>query len=76
MVIVPDRLAIYLPLAKAGETTERGAKHRFVYGVASTDDWDLQEQRILQEGINFQPLLLSGFFNWSTGPVTTCVNPL
>lgn len=71
-----ERVQIYLPLAKAGETTERGVKQRFVYGVASTDDWDLQEQRILQDGIDFDPLFKSGFFNWSTGPVTTRVNPL
>ena len=69
-------MRLYVPLAKAAETTERGIKRRFVYGVASTEDWDLQEQRILQAGLNFAPLLASGFFNWSTGPVTTCVNPL
>ena len=65
MLILPDRLTWYVPLAKAGQTTERGVPQRFVYGVASTDDWDLQEQRILQEGIDFDPLLRSGFLNWN-----------
>ncbi len=60
-----EPVRIYVPLAKAGETTERGVKRRFVYGVASTPDWDLQEQRILQEGINAEPLLTQGWFNWN-----------
>lgn len=71
-----EPVRLYVPLAKAGETTTRGVPHRFVYGVASTPDWDLQEQRLLQEGMDFQPLIQSGFFNWSTTAARPRVNPL
>ncbi len=56
---------LYIPLVKRAEERLHGAKVRLIYGIASTPDTDLQGQRIRQEGINFQPLLDSGFFNWN-----------
>lgn len=60
-----SRFELYLPLVKRAEERLHGAKVRLIYGIASTPDTDLQGQRIRQEGINFQPLLESGFFNWN-----------
>ena len=60
-----SRFDLYLPLVKRAEERLHGAKVRLIYGIASTPDTDLQGQRIRQEGINFQPLLEGGFFNWN-----------
>lgn len=60
-----SRFNLYLPLVKRAEERLHGAKVRLIYGIASTPDKDLQGQRMLQEGINFQPLLENGFFNWN-----------
>ncbi len=56
---------MYLPLVKRAEERLHGQKVRLIYGVASTPDKDIQRQRVIQEGINFQPLLDGGFFNWN-----------
>ena len=60
-----SRFDLYLPLVKRAEERLHGAKVRLIYGISSTPDTDLQGQRMRQEGINFQPLLDSGFFNWN-----------
>lgn len=59
------RFDLYLPLVKRAEEKLHGAKVRLIYGIASTPDTDLQGQRIKQEGIDFKPLLESGFLNWN-----------
>ena len=56
---------VYVPLAKAREEVDRGERRRLIYGVASTEDWDLQEQRVLQDGVDFDPLLEFGWLNWN-----------
>ena len=60
-----SRFDLYLPLVKRAEERLHGAKVRLIYGIASTPDEDLQGQRMLQKGMDFQPLLESGFFNWN-----------
>lgn len=60
-----SRFELYLPLVKRAEERLHGAKVRMIYGIASTPDKDLQRQRIIQSGIDFQPLLEGGFFNWN-----------
>lgn len=35
-----------------------------VYGIASTEDHDIQGEVLLQKGIDFRPLLAGGFVNW------------
>jgi predicted metal-binding transcription factor (methanogenesis marker protein 9) len=36
---------------------------RWIKGVASTEDWDLQDEKVLQSGLDFQYFLKKGFFN-------------
>lgn len=60
-----SRFDLYLPLVKRAEERLHGAKVRLIYGISTTPDTDLQGQRMRQEGIDFKPLLESGFFNWN-----------
>lgn len=59
------RFELYLPLVKRAEERLHGAKVRLIYGISSTPAQDAQGQRVIQKGINFEPLLESGFFNWN-----------
>ncbi len=47
-------------IMKSASATE---KKRIVQGIASTEDVDAQGERVLQEGIDFGPLLKDGFIN-------------
>lgn len=35
------------------------------YGIASTEDRDIQGEVVVQKGIDFRPFLASGYFNWN-----------
>jgi hypothetical protein len=53
----------WLPIIKSSSDPDGYA----VEGVASTDDVDLQGERVDQRGIDCEPLLKSGFINWNHG---------
>jgi hypothetical protein len=64
-------------LSKSVAGSGSGGK-RLIEGIASTEDLDAQNERVLQEGIDFEPLLRSGFlnFNHSPGPENLIGQPL
>ena len=51
-----------MPISKA-QTSETG-KTRVVEGIASTPHLDLQNEEVLQNGIDFSYFLDHGYFNW------------
>lgn len=40
-------------------------EHWIIEGTASTEDTDLQDEVVVQDGIDFQPLMKQGFINWN-----------
>lgn len=50
----------WMPLEKSLASDGR----RVLQGIASTEDWDEQQEQVLQAGLDFQPLLSHGFINW------------
>lgn len=46
----------------------KGQKVYVVQGVASTEDPDLQNERVIQEGMDLEPLLEEGYINWNHMP--------
>lgn len=51
---------------------------RLVRGIASTEDWDLQKEQVLQAGIDYSYLLQRGYFNseHEKGPANLAGEPL
>lgn|GEM_PF-3868516 len=56
--------SLWVPLFKS-EETHHGATTRVIQGIASTEDRDSQGESMLLEGVDFQPFLIGGFFNWN-----------
>ena len=63
-----DQFRIWFPLQKGGQETYKGQKVYTVQGVASTEDPDLQNERVIQEGMDLTPLLEEGYINWNHMP--------
>ena len=53
----------WLPIHKSGTDPDGYT----IEGVASTDDIDLQGERVDQRGIDCEPLLRTGYLNWNHG---------
>lgn len=53
-----------IPLMKAEETSVRGERVRHVSGLASLEVKDTQGETVIQKGIDFDPLLTTGYINW------------
>lgn len=47
--------------------------NRRIGGICSTDDLDRQEEKLLQDGMDFDPFLKSGWFNDNHDPATDAV---
>ena len=56
----------WVPLSKAKDSSD--GKIRIIEGIASTPDVDLQNERVNQQGINFDYFLKHGYFNWDHKP--------
>lgn len=57
--------SFWLPLLKSEAFDAAGRARRYVEGVASTEDLDLQGERVIQKGIDFTPLLERGYIDWN-----------
>jgi len=56
----------WIPISKAAP--EQEGKDRVVEGIASTPHLDLQNERVVQNGIDFNYFLKNGYFNWDHKP--------
>lgn len=66
-IALPFRMAV--PLLKAEEESHHGEVIRFVSGMASLEIPDRQGETMIQKGIDFGPLLETGYINWDHGDV-------
>lgn len=68
----------HVPLTKSYVTTERGEKQHIMEGIASNEARDAQEEVVVQQGMDFAPLLRSGIVNWDhlPGPENIIGEPL
>lgn len=57
------RFRIVAPASVFEKADAPVGQRRRIGGVVSTDSWDREGERILQEGLNFQPFLQGGWFN-------------
>ncbi len=55
---------MWFPLAKASEETERGERRRVLAGPISAEAEDGVKDIVVQDGMDCQPLLDSGYVNW------------
>tara|TARA_R110002020_G_scaffold25991_5_gene84183 strand:- start:492 stop:1253 length:762 start_codon:yes stop_codon:yes gene_type:complete len=56
----------WVPISKSKSSKDGTA--RIIEGIASTPDIDLQNERVNQNGINFDYFLEHGYFNWDHKP--------
>ena len=56
----------WVPISKAKSTDKGGA--RIIEGIASTPHTDLQNEKVAQNGINYDYFLKHGYFNWDHKP--------
>lgn len=64
----PGAWAFWMPLTKAWEeAADQPDTRRWIEGVASTEDVDLQKENVLMRGLDFQPFLDFGYFNYDHG---------
>ena len=63
---VEESFNFWLPISKAASAKE--GKARMVEGIASTPTLDLQNERVVQNGIDFNYFLKHGYFNWDHKP--------
>lgn len=63
-----DTFSTWMPIEKAGTEAIHGAPARLIRGIGSTEVFDLQQEKILRDGIDLSPLLKSGFINWNHWP--------
>ena len=56
----------WVPISKAKDSKD--GKVPVIEGIASTPDIDLQNERVSQNGINFDYFLNHGYFNWDHKP--------
>lgn len=68
----------WLPLSKSGEETIKGQRVHVIEGIASTEDPDLQNEIVVQKGMDFEPFLEEGYLNWDhrEGPENIIGEPL
>lgn len=73
-----DQFRIWFPLQKGGEETVKGQRVPVIRGIASTEDADLQNEIVVQEGMDLEPLLEEGYINWNhmPGPENLIGEPL
>ena len=57
------RFKIVAPMSVFEKADAPVGQRRRIGGIVSTDSWDREGERILQEGLNFQPFLHGGWFN-------------
>lgn len=71
-----EPIQFFMPFVKS--MTEEGKTSRLVSGIASTEDLDVQNERVIQDGMDFQPLLERGFINWNhqVGPENIIGQPM
>jgi hypothetical protein len=76
-VVRTETFSVWLP-AEPLEKSENGEKLRLVQGLTSTGNKDQQDERMLQDGIDFEPLLSKGHINWNhqPGPANLIGQPL
>ncbi len=66
-----ERFRISVPLAKSFDKGKLKSKipedllDWVIVGIASTEDRDIQGEILIQKGIDFRPLLASGYLNWN-----------
>lgn len=62
-----SRFRVYVPIADQESLykSKREDARWIVEGVASTEDKDLQNEIVVQKGIDFEPLKRSGYINWN-----------
>ena len=65
--IAEESFSLWLPMIKAKPQDEEATAYR-IRGVASTESRDFQGEQVVQDGIDFQPFLKSGHFNWNHQP--------
>jgi hypothetical protein len=58
-----------VPLLRAEEESVRGERIRFVSGIASLEVEDQQKETVIQKGIDYSPLLETGYINWDHGDI-------
>ena len=59
---VEESFNFWIPISKAA--SEKDGKDRMIEGIASTPHLDLQNERVVQDGIDFNYFLKHGYFNW------------
>ena len=63
---IEESFNFWLPISKAASAKD--GKARVVEGIASTPNLDLQNERVVQNGIDFNYFLKHGYFNWDHKP--------
>ncbi len=73
-----DTFRLWFPLKKSAEESVHGQKVHIIEGVASTEDPDLQNEVVVQEGMDLSPLMEEGYINWNhmPGPENLIGEPL
>lgn len=75
-----EPVKFFVPFVKAltVEQLPANAPKRIIAGIASTEDRDVQNETVLQAGMDFQPLLERGFINWNhqAGPENIIGQPV
>jgi hypothetical protein len=62
-VIKDDQFEFFLPIQKANNTNILKDNKRWIEGIASTEDVDLQGEKVVQSGIQYDYFLAHGFIN-------------
>jgi hypothetical protein len=62
-----ESFSLWVPMIKAKPQDEGDSAYR-IRGVASTETRDWQGETVVQSGIDFNPFLKSGHFNWNHQP--------
>jgi len=63
---IEESFNFWIPISKA--SSEKDGKDRVVEGIVSTPHLDLQNERVVQNGIDFNYFLKHGYFNWDHKP--------
>lgn len=58
-----EAFQIDVPVIAFEKADEPAGQHKRIAGIISTDSLDQQQERLLQEGLNFKTFLERGFFN-------------
>jgi hypothetical protein len=73
-----NQFTFWMPLKKSGTERIKGEEVPIIEGIASTENPDLQNEEVIQKGIDFKPLLESGYINWNhmQGPENIIGEPI